>query len=125
MTSTRRPREKESNKMPAETSRQGRLFVLDLSGKRLFSMNADGSDEKDIVTGCGRLPDGVAVDVEGGQIYWTDMGDPDRNDGCIPRADLDGSHRTVVVPEGATFTPKQLHLARKSRKIYWSDREGM
>src|SRR5438128_12548445 len=51
----------------------GRLFVLDLSGNRVLSMNPDGSDRKVIVTEC-RLPDGIAVDVEAEHIYWTNMG---------------------------------------------------
>ncbi len=29
------------------------------------------------------------------------------------------------MPEGATFTPKQLQLDIASRKLYWCDREGM
>ena len=53
----------------------GRLFVLDLSGGRIFSLNADGSDLKVIVKEC-RHPDGIVVDVEAGHIYWTDMGVP-------------------------------------------------
>jgi hypothetical protein len=48
--------------------RVGRLFVLDLSGGRVFSLNADGSDYKVIVTDC-RHPDGIVVDVEAGHIY--------------------------------------------------------
>jgi hypothetical protein len=107
-----------------ETPRQERLFVLDLSGGRVFHINPDGSDERTIAAGC-RHPDGIAVDVEAGQIYWTDMGVPDRNDGYIERCDLDGGNRTVVVPEGKTFTPKQIHLDKKNRKLYWCDREGM
>ncbi len=102
----------------------GRLFVLDLSGGRVLSLNADGSDRKVIITGC-RHPDGIVVDVEAGHIYWTDMGVPDLNDGSIERADLDGRNRRMIVPEGSTFTPKQLHLDKKNRKLYWSDREGM
>src|SRR5919197_128692 len=102
----------------------GRLFVLDLSGGRVFSLNADGSDQKVIVTGCPH-PDGIVVDVEAGHIYWTDMGVPNLNDGCIERADLDGRNRRMVVPEGGTFTPKQLHLDKKNGKLYCSDREGM
>jgi hypothetical protein len=102
----------------------GRLFVLDLSGGRVFSMNPDGSDSRTLVTGC-RLPDGIAVDLEAGHLYWTDMGVPNRNDGKIERADLDGGNRKTIIPEGATFTPKQIHLDRKSRKLYWCDREGM
>ena len=53
----------------------GRLFVLEVSGGRIHSMNPDGSDQKVIVTDC-RLPDGIVVDVEAGHIYWTNMGVP-------------------------------------------------
>ena len=102
----------------------GRLFVLDLSGGRVFSMNPDGADSKTLVTGC-RMPDGIALDLEKGHFYWTDMGVPNRNDGKIERADLDGGNRRTIVPEGATFTPKQIHLDSQNRKLYWSDREGM
>ena len=51
----------------------GRLFVLDLSSGQIFSLNADGSDRKVIVSKC-RHPDGVVVDVESGHIYWTNNG---------------------------------------------------
>jgi hypothetical protein len=102
----------------------GRLFVLDLSAGRIFSLNADGSDQKVIVTEC-RHPDGIVIDVEAGHIYWTDMGIPSLNDGSIERADLDGQNRRIIVPEGGTFTPKQLYLDKKNGKLYWSDREGM
>jgi len=57
----------------------GRLFFLEASGGRIHSVNADGSDRKVIVTGC-RIPDGVAVDVTAGHIYWTNMGIRDKND---------------------------------------------
>ena len=53
------------------------------------------------------------------------MGVPNRNDGSIERVDLDGGNRRFIVPEGGTFTPKQLHLEKKSGKLYWCDREGM
>jgi hypothetical protein len=101
-----------------------RLFVLDLSGGRVFSLNTDGFNQKDVVTGC-RHPDGIVVDVDAGHIYWTNMGVPKLNDGSIERADLDGRNRKMIVPEGGTFTPKQLHLDKKNGKLYWSDREGM
>jgi hypothetical protein len=102
----------------------GQLFVLDLSEGRVLSMKPDGSDRKVIVTEC-RHPDGIVVDAAAGHIYWTDMGVPDLNDGAIERADLDGGNRKTIVPPGGTFTPKQLHLEKKSSKLYWSDREGM
>src|SRR5258706_5559942 len=53
------------------------------------------------------------------------MAVPSRNDGSIERAALDGHNRKTIVPEGATFTPKQLHLDKKNGKLYWCDREGM
>ena len=103
---------------------RGHLFVLDLSGGRILSMFPDGSSQKVIVTGC-RHPDGIVVDGEAGHIYWTNMGVPTLNDGSIERADVDGRNRTTIVPEGGTFTPKQIHLEKRTGKLYWSDREGM
>jgi hypothetical protein len=102
----------------------GRLFLLELRGGCVVSFNTDGSARQTLVTGC-RVPDGVAVDSAAGHVYWTNMGVPYRNDGSIERVDLDGRNRRVIVPEGRTFTPKQLHIDKKSGKLYWSDREGM
>jgi hypothetical protein len=107
-----------------DTATVGRLILLDLSDDRIVSLNSDGSDRKVIVTGC-RYPDGVAVDVAAGHVYWSNMGVPKANDGSIERADLDGRNRKTIVPQGGTFTPKQIQLERKSRKLYWCDREGM
>jgi hypothetical protein len=88
-------------------------------------MNSDGSDRKVIVTDC-QLPDGIAIDVAAGHIYWTNMGsNPGVNDGPIERADIDGKNRRMIVPRGATFTPKQIQLDQKNGKLYWCDREGM
>jgi len=105
-------------------TRSSRLFLLELSGGRIHSMNTDGADRKTIVTDC-RLCDGIVVDAEPGHIYWTNMGDPNLNDGSIERADIDGRNRRTIVPEGGTFTPKQIHLDKQNGKLYWCDREGM
>src|SRR6266852_4787298 len=102
----------------------GRLFVLELSGDRIHSMNPDGSNLRTIVTDC-HLPDGIVVDAEAGHIYWTNMGIPNLDDGSIERADLDGGNRRVIVPQGVTHTPKQVHLDKGGGKLYWCDREGM
>src|SRR3954471_12492090 len=102
----------------------GRLFVLELSGGRIHSMSPDGSDRKVIVTDC-HLPDGIVVDAKAGHIYWTNMGVPNLDDGSIERADLDGGNRRVIVPQGITHTPKQIHLDKDGSKLYWCDREGM
>jgi len=103
----------------------GRLYFLDLAAGRIFTSNPDGSELKTIVNEGRKLPDGIVVDVAGGHIYWTNMGNPKANDGTIDRADLDGTNVTNIVSSGATWTPKQLQLDAKNRKLYWSDREGM
>jgi DNA-binding beta-propeller fold protein YncE len=101
-----------------------RLFVLNLSAGLVLSMTPDGKDQQVIAANC-RLPDGVAVDVRGGHIYWTNMGVPNADDGTIERADLDGGNRVTLVPRGVTHTPKQIHLETQTRMLYWCDREGM
>ena len=84
----------------AAKSAVGRLFLLEVSGGRIHSMNPDASDRKVIVTGC-QLPDGIAVDSASGHIYWTNMGSsPATNDGSIERADIDGRNRKMIVPPG-------------------------
>ena len=102
-----------------------RLFFLSASSGQVFSANPDGSDLKVIVSEGRRLPDGIVVDAAAGHLYWTNMGNPSANDGSIERANLDGSNITHIVRPGDTFTPKQLQLDEKNRKLYWCDREGM
>src|SRR5271167_594965 len=106
-------------------AKTGRLFFLSASSGQVFSANPDGSDLKVIVSEGRRLPDGIVVDTGAGHLYWTNMGNPTANDGSIERSNLDGSNVTHIVPPGATFTPKQLQLDERNRKLYWSDREGM
>ncbi|WP_244222814.1 3-hydroxyacyl-CoA dehydrogenase [Cupriavidus lacunae] len=117
---------RKSNYLRAQAQRAttGRLFVLELSGNRIFSIDTAGRDLRVLATDC-RLPDGIAVDADHGHIYWTNMGDPQANDGSIERVDLGGSNRRTIVAAGGTHTPKQLHLSTDSRKLYWCDREGM
>ena len=110
---------------PTPKGTAGRLFFLSASSGQVFSANPDGSDVKVIVSEGRRLPDGLVVDVAAGHLYWTNMGNPTANDGSIERANLDGSNVTHIIPPGGTFTPKQLQLDKKNRKLYWCDREGM
>ena len=103
----------------------GRLFFLDVAGGRVLSANPDGSDLRTIVEEGRKIPDGLVVDSTTGHMYWTNMGNPKANDGCILRSDLDGKNMTTIVAPGGTFTPKQLQLEKKTGKLYWCDREGM
>ena len=108
-----------------KSTTSGRLFFLDLGAGRVLSANPDGSNLKTIVNEGKRFPDGLVVDAAAGHLYWTNMGNPKKNDGTIFRSDLDGKNIVTIVPPGGTFTPKQLQLEKKSGKRYWSDREGM
>src|SRR5258708_2869919 len=104
---------------------KARLFFLSASSGEVFSANPDGSDLKVIVSEGRRMPDGIVVDTVAGHLYWTNMGNPTANDGSIERSDLDGKNVIHIVSPGGTFTPKQLQLDEKNRKLYWCDREGM
>ena len=109
----------------ARRNKSGRVYFIDASGGRLLSVNPDGSDLRVLVTGRHRIPDGIVVDVEAGHIYWTEMGIPNKEDGSIERANIDGSNHVTIVPNGKTFTPKQLQLDKRNGRLYWCDREGM
>src|SRR5260370_7629331 len=98
-----------SKRASAGKAAVGRLFVLDLSDGCVLSMNLDGSDRKIIASKC-RYPDGVAVDVEAGHVYWANMGVPNLHDGSIDRADITVNNRKFIIPKHATLTPHQLHL---------------
>ena len=124
--------------MPSATpSKYGSLIVLDLDlssfpnrNGRILNFKSDGSDLKELVTGLKHLPDGIAVDSEEGNFYWTNMGESPSSpwDGSIQRCDLDGKNITTILPPGILYTPKQLTLARPRDAppaLYLCDREGM
>src|SRR5277367_3920021 len=102
-----------------------RIIFLDLGAGRILSANPDGSDLKTLVSEGRKLPDGLAVDVAAGHLFWTNMGNPKANDGTIFRSDLDGRNMTTIIAPGGTFTPKQLQIDKPNGKLYWCDREGM
>lgn len=115
--------------MPNDTSKPDAdaiptLFYLNNAGEVLRAA-ADGSERRVIVANAGTGSDGVAVDVEAGHVYWTNMGAASADDGSILRSDLDGKNVTTIVKSGGTYTPKQLKIDVMHGKLYWSDREGM
>ncbi|EIC67509.1 hypothetical protein [Mycobacteroides abscessus] len=112
--------------MAGHTGADGELLILDPLRERLIAMSSDGSVVREIVTGLAEYPDGLAVDTDGGWIYWTNMGtDWTARTGSIERVRLDGSGRSYVHPPGSFVTGKQLVLDARSQTLFWCDREGM
>lgn len=68
------------------------------------------------------MPDGI--DIAGGRMFWSDMGNPKHPDGAIYSANMDGSDVKKLVSDGQIFTPKQLIADEDAKKIYFCDREG-
>ncbi|KAJ5505674.1 hypothetical protein N7453_004631 [Penicillium expansum] len=117
---------------PLVAASTGRLFFLDVGLStypepigRILTCQPDGSGLRELITNISSLPDGIAIDTARQHIYWTNMGVPSANDGSIQRCDLSGRNIVTIIPPGQTHTPKQMIIAPKSKKLYWSDREGM
>jgi hypothetical protein len=102
------------------------LLLLEGTPPHLLAVSLDGQQLAELVSDCDGTPDGIAIDYANRHIYWTNMGvDWAANDGFIERIDFDGGNRTMIIPEGATFTPKQMQIDSARGLIYWCDREGL
>src|SRR5258708_4987454 len=115
------------------------LYWCDREGMRVMRANLDGSNietlvdtsegdsrpGKDIRKWCV----GIALDLEGGKVYWTQKGPDNAGDGRIFRANLE-------IPKGQTAAnrkdiellyeglpePIDLELDLANQTIYWTDR---
>ncbi len=110
----------------ANNGHEARLLVFDPKHARILSFSTVGFYVTTVMEGCGPLPDGIVIYAAKRHIDWTNMGvqTPNtehfsHNDGSIERVDFDGANRTVIVPSGATFTPKQLTIDTQNGLIYW------
>ena len=103
----------------------GKMYWTDYEGWRrtdtnkIRRANLDGSDVEDLVTlrWHRNRPIGIALDVSGGKIYWTDL-DTDK----IQRANLDGSNiEDLVTRTTGLRSPRGIALDVVSGKMYWTD----
>ena len=101
---------------------QAKVMMLDVDDGAPVTLVDDTPKDGSRATG---VNDGIAVHGASGQIYWTNMGRADADDGVVMRCERDGSNVTTIVTPGGTFTPKQLKIDETAGKLYWSDREGM
>ncbi|MDE2741759.1 MAG: hypothetical protein OXI58_09240 [Gemmatimonadota bacterium] len=89
--------------------------TMDLTSHRSIAWaNLDGSNDKTLVTPRGvGIPEGLAVDEGGGQIYWTDAGM-----GRIQRANLDGTNVETLLTELAV---QGLAVDAIRDQMYWTE----
>jgi len=97
---------------------------LELSASKMYwpdndtsirSANLDGSGILSVLTGK-PSPYGIALDVSGGKIYWTNQtGNPK-----IQRANMDGSSVETVLP-GSGCCTSGIALDGAGGRLYWAD----
>ena len=116
----------------------GKLYWSDREGMRVMRVNLDGSNIETLVeTGHGEADRrdarnwcvGIAVDVKGGKIYWTQKGPDDAGLGRICRASLEipkgqtpANRKDIEVLFDGLPEPIDLDLDLGNRMMYWTDR---
>jgi DNA-binding beta-propeller fold protein YncE len=117
----------------------GKLYWSDREGMRVMRANLDGSKIETLVDTSGGDPRpgpdlrkwcvGIAVDIDGGKIYWTQKGSDDAGQGRICRANLEippgqsaADRNDIEVLFEGLPEPIDLDLDPRNRMIYWTDR---
>ena len=116
-----------------------KLYWCDREGMRVMRANLDGSNIETLVDsseGDSRPgPDatkwcvGIAVDVDGGKVYWTQKGPDNANKGRIFRANIEippgqtpTNRRDVELVYDSLPEPIDLDIDPATRTLYWTDR---
>ena len=115
-----------------------KLYWSDREGMRVMRADLDGSNIETLVeTARGEAARvdarnwcvGIALDVAGGKVYWTQKGGDNAGAGSIRRAGLeiprgeDAAHRSdIEVLFDGLPEPIDLELDLTQRMIYWTDR---
>ena len=85
----------------------------------IYRANLDGSNVEPLITRSSEALVGLALDVAGGQIYWTAWtAESFTPEGIIYRANLDGSNVEALVTE--EHLPYSLALDVAGGQIYWT-----
>ena len=85
-------------------------------GTQIQRADLDGSNVEDLITTETGVPDGIALDLTEGKMYWTSRV------GEIRRANLDGSNAEHLITEAVKF-PQGIALDVAGGKMYWTDRD--
>ena len=99
------------------------MYWTDHGTNKLQRANLDGTNVRDIVTGSGR-PVGIALDLAGGKMYWTDRDRRHHTDpagrNSIHRANLDGTNVETLVL-GGNSVKECIALDVSGGKMYWTE----
>ena len=95
----------------------GRIFFLDLGGGRVLSANPDGSDLQTIVVEGRKLPDGLAIDEDGG-LAVAHLGL-----GCVWLFDMRGEPTARIRSCAGLATTNIAHGGAHRRKLYITESE--
>jgi DNA-binding beta-propeller fold protein YncE len=119
--------------------KNGKLYWSDREGMRVMRANLDGSKIETLVdTGQGegrpgreirKWCVGIALDVDGGKLYWTQKGPDNAGQGRIFRANLEipkgqtpASRKDIELLFDGLPEPIDLDLDLGNRIMYWTDR---
>ena len=121
------------------SSQRGRLYWCDREGMRLMRANLDGSNIETLVDSSDGDPRpgpdatkwcvGVAIDVDGGKVYWTQKGPDNADRGRLFRAGIEvptgqtaANRADIEVLYDGLPEPIDLELDLNNRVMYWTDR---
>ena len=115
-----------------------KIYWSDREGMRVMRANFDGSNIETLVaTGHGDADRkdqgkwcvGIAIDVAGGKVYWSQKGGDNAHRGTINRANLEipkgqtaANRKDIEVLFANLPEPIDVELDLKTRHIYWTDR---
>lgn len=89
------------------------VYFADLAGKKICSINIDGTGLKDLITGLAG-PFDIVIDSGEGKLYWSDS-----SDGKIRKANMDGTAVEVIITEDFYY-PKSVAFDSVHQKVYWA-----
>ena len=99
------------------------MYWVDIGVYKIQRATMDGSNVEDLVTGLSR-PVGIAADIAGGKMYWTDRDSRNTRDpaakNSIQRANLDGTNVETLIL-GGNSVKEYIVLDVSGGKMYWTD----
>lgn len=97
----------------------GKLYFIGPNSFGIARTNLDGSGGVEQLVSNVDASDGLALDLNGGKLYWVQRHSPPR----LLRANLDGTN--VEVLPVTVSSPQDIEVDAPARKIYWTDNSSI